>query len=144
MAGKFSLSSFFGMTDEDEYANTQETAAVTNDGETSVRPSNVVSMQAAGANKMNKIVLCEPRIYSDAKKVGKSLLENKAVIVNFTRIEATQATRIVDFLTGTVFAINGEIQRVGDQIFLCTPPNYEIDGNLSDIVDQNDFDIEVN
>ncbi len=78
------------------------------------------------------------------KKVGKSLLENKAVIVNFTRIEATQATRIVDFLTGAVFAINGEIQRVGDQIFLCTPPNYEIDGNLSDIVDQNDFDIEVN
>ncbi len=62
------LAIFFGMSDEDEYANTQETAAVTNEGEPSVRPNNVVSMQAAGATKMNKIVLCEPRIYSDAKK----------------------------------------------------------------------------
>lgn len=143
MAGKFSFSNFFGMNEDDEYlAETQDNQLT--ETESVARPNNIVSMQSAASAKLNKIVLCEPRIYSDAKKVGKHLLENKAVIVNFNRINPDQATRIVDFLTGTVFAVNGEIQRVGEQIFLCTPPNFEIDGNLSDIVDQNDFDTEVN
>lgn len=143
MAGKFSFSNLFGMNDEDDYlAENQANESV--EEQAATRPNNIVSMQGATSAKLNKIVLCEPRIYSDAKKVSKNLLENKAVIVNFTRISAEQATRIVDFLTGTVFAVNGEIQRVGEQIFLCTPPNFEIDGNLSDIVDQNDFDTEVN
>lgn len=144
MAGKFSFSNFFGMTEDDDYSTDLQGTNTTDEVSPTSRPDNIISMTAAGNAKMNKIVLCEPRIYSDAKKVGKHLLENKAVIVNFTRIEGTQASRIIDFLTGTVFAINGEIQRVGEQIFLCTPPNYEIDGNLSDIIDQNDFDSEVN
>ena len=144
MAGKFSFSNFFGMTEDEDYQTDLQGTKTTDEVSPTSRPDNIISMTAAGNAKMNKIVLCEPRIYSDAKKVGKHLLENKAVIVNFTRIEGAQASRIIDFLTGTVFAINGEIQRVGEQIFLCTPPNYEIDGNLSDIIDQNDFDSEVN
>jgi cell division inhibitor SepF len=38
---------------------------------------------------------------------------------------------VIDFLTGTVFAIKGEIQRVGDKIFLCTPAKFEIEGSIS-------------
>ena len=41
------------------------------------------------------------------------------------------ARRIVDFLTGTVFAINGEIERIGDEIFLCIPENYEVSGSTT-------------
>ena len=77
MAGKFSLSNFFGMSDEDEYANTQETAAVTNEGEQSVRPNNVVSMQAAGATKMNKLSYVNHGFIPTQKKSAKVYLKIK-------------------------------------------------------------------
>ncbi len=51
------------------------------------------------------------------KEVAQNLLNNKAVIINFGRMDDEQARRIVDFITGTVYALNGEIQRVGDKIF---------------------------
>ena len=59
---------------------------------------------------------CTNRVYSDAQKSSsKNLLNNKAVIISFARMDDEQARRIVDFITGTVYALNGEIQRVGDR-----------------------------
>ena len=81
----------------------------------------------------SKIAIYQPRVYSDAKVIAKQLLNNKAVIVNFTNVNDQQSKRIVDFLTGAIYAINGEIKRVGDKIFLCTPPKFEIDGSIPDI-----------
>lgn len=131
MAGKFNLSQFFGMSDLPDTPETQQEKP-----QTSGRKNNVVSLQSGPTNQ-NKIVLLEPRIYSDAKQAGGFLINNQAVIVNFNKIDASQATRIVDFLTGTVFAINGEIKRVGEEIFLCTPPNYQVDGDLDSTMNNN-------
>ena len=80
----------------------------------------------------------EPRVYSDAKDVAQNLLNNKAVVINFSRMEDSSARRIVDFITGTVYALNGEIQRIGDKIFLATPPKFVTDGKISDLVDKKD------
>lgn len=74
-----------------------------------------------------KITIIEPRVYSEAKNIAKHILANDAVLINFHLVEESQARRIVDFLTGTVYAVDGDIQRVGDEIFLCTPSNIEID-----------------
>lgn len=74
-----------------------------------------------------KITIIEPRVYSEAKNIAKYILANDAVLINFHLVEESQARRIVDFLTGTVYAVDGDIQRVGDEIFLCTPSNIEID-----------------
>ena len=89
-----------------------------------------------------KIVVYEPRIYSDAKEIGSNLLANKAVVVNFDHIDTEAAKRIVDFLTGLVFAISGEIRRIGDQIFLVTPANFKIDGVLAENLG-TDFDLQM-
>lgn len=102
--------------------------------------NNVVAMSKP-AVKGAKIELYEPRIYSDAKEVGRNLLNNTAVLVNFTHLETSDAKRIVDFLTGLVFAINGEIKRVGDQIFLVTPANFEVGGALANKI-QDDLNID--
>lgn len=102
------------------------------------RSSNVVAM-GTPAPKGAKIELYEPRIYSDAKEIGRNLLKNTAVLVNFTHLDDEDAKRIVDFLTGVVFAINGEIKRVGDQIFLVTPANFQVSGALAGKL-HNDFD----
>ena len=69
---------------------------------------------------------------------AQNLLNNKAVVINFSRMEDSSARRIVDFITGTVYALNGEIQRIGDKIFLATPPKFVTDGKISDLVDKKD------
>ncbi len=104
------------------------------------RTSNVLPI--SGAQKGNsKIELYEPRVYSDAKEVGRNLLADTAVLVNFSRMEPGDAKRIVDFLTGLVFAINGEIKRVGNMIFLVTPANFEVSGSLAEKI-HDDLDLE--
>lgn len=107
------------------------------DGETSVqqpgRRNNVVSIQQAKQEKrLSQIALYEPRLYADVRQIATQLLKGQAVIVNFTQMDDKNAKRVVDFLNGATFAIDGGIKRIGKEIFLCTPKNYEVSGNLSD------------
>lgn len=60
----------------------------------------------------------EPRAYSEAMAIAKRIIAGEATLVNFHLVEEKQARRIVDFLTGTVYALDGDIKRVGDEIFL--------------------------
>jgi cell division inhibitor SepF len=66
-------------------------------------------------------------------------LAGQAAVVNFQRIDDEQAHRVVDFLSGVVFAVDGEIQRIGEQIFLCTPHDFEVEGNLTDTMRNGDY-----
>lgn len=133
---KFSMSRFFGV-DDDYEGDTDETFENQESASQSAAPrrsqhddSKVVSLNAPRAT-VNKISLFEPRLYADVQDIARQLLNQQAVIVNFARIDDETARRIVDFLTGTVFAIDGDIERIGDAIFLCTPKNYEVTGDLS-------------
>ena len=94
--------------------------------------SNVVSLQAATTSKQSKVVLIEPRVYAEAQDIAENLKNKRATIVNLQRIDRDQAIRIIDFLSGTVYALGGEIQRVGTNIFLCTPDNVEVSGEISE------------
>jgi cell division inhibitor SepF len=98
---------------------------------------NVVSLQSV--QKSSKVILVEPRVYSEAQEISDHLKNRRAVIVNLQRIEHDQAKRIVDFLSGTVYAIGGDIQKIGPSIFLCTPDNVEIAGNISDLIQEHDL-----
>jgi len=98
---------------------------------------NVVSLQSV--QKSSKVILVEPRVYSEAQEISDHLKNRRAVIVNLQRIEHDQAKRIVDFLSGTVYAIGGDIQKIGSNIFLCTPDNVEISGNISDYIQEHDL-----
>jgi len=82
--------------------------------------------------KSSKVVLIEPRVYAEAQDISEHLKNKRAVVVNLQRIERDQGIRIVDFLSGTVYAIGGDIQRIGTDIFLCVPENVEVDGAISD------------
>lgn len=98
--------------------------------------------QTASSNaNPGKILIIEPRVYSEAMNIAKHVMGGESVLVNFRLIEEYQARRIVDFLTGTVYAEDGDIKRVADEIFLCTPKGIEIDGTAQSLVDSNMFDI---
>ena len=96
--------------------------------DTAPRKRNVVSLKSA--QKPSKVVMAEPRVYAEAQEIADHLKAKKAVIVNLQRIQTDQARRIVDFLGGTVYAIGGEIQQIGEKIFFCAPENVEIAGSI--------------
>lgn len=96
--------------------------------------SNVVSLHAAVATKNPKVVLVEPRVYAEAQDIAENLKNKRATIVNLQRIDRDQGIRIIDFLSGTVYALGGDIQRIGTDIFLCTPENVEVSGEISDYI----------
>ena len=138
------IGKFFGVANDDdemlddEYAEDQQLNNEDNYSASAVDRDNVVSIKSGMNAAKSKIVLYEPRVYSDAKDVAQNLLNNKAVIINFSRMEDASARRVVDFITGTVYALNGEIQRIGDKIFLATPPKFVTNGKISNLVDKKD------
>ena len=80
----------------------------------------------------NKMILLEPRAYSESQQIADYLKARNAVVVNLKRVTSEQAKRIVDFLSGTLYAIGGDLQKLGPGIFLCTPKNINVQGKMSD------------
>ena len=80
----------------------------------------------------NKMILLEPRAYSESQQIADYLKNRSAVVVNLKRVTPDQAKRIVDFLRGTLYAIGGDLQKLGGGIFLCTPNNINVEGKISD------------
>lgn len=78
-----------------------------------------------------KITVFEPRAYADCKGIAQALFRKEIVIVTFYAMEEQQARRVVDFITGTIFAIDGDIQRIGEEIFICTPASVDIDSSVA-------------
>ncbi|WP_413301430.1 cell division protein SepF [Bacillus sp. 1P10SD] len=107
-----------------------------------VKSQNVVSLQSVQKTitptKGSKVILVEPRDYSESTEIADHLKNRRAVVVNLQRIDNEQGRQIVDFLSGAVYAIGGDIQKIGMSIFLCTPDNVEVSGNISDLIQDPD------
>ena len=93
-----------------------------------------------------KMILLEPRAYSESQQIADHLKKKNTVVVNMKRVTPDQAKRIVDFLSGTVYALGGDLQKIGGGIFLCTPKNVNVQGKITDDDDKNkknkDIDLE--
>ncbi len=96
----------------------------------------------------NKMILLEPRAFSESQQIADHLKKRNTVVVNLKRVTPEQAKRIVDFLSGTIYAISGDLQKIGGGIFLCTPNNVSVQGKITGenagkgIHDNDDIDIE--
>ncbi len=90
------------------------------------------SVSFSDASGSSKMILFEPRAYSESQQIADYLKKRNAVVVNLKRVTPDQAKRIVDFLSGTLYAINGGLQKLGTGIFLCTPNNVNVEGSISE------------
>ena len=97
-------------------------------------PDNVVSIRTAGgttargvtaALKM-KVVVIEPKRFDDAQQVANCLKDKKPVVINFESTDGEAAKRIIDFISGTTYALGGEIKKVSHNVFLCAPSNVNV------------------
>ena len=77
------------------------------------------------------MILLEPRAFSEAQTIADYLKSRNTVVVNLKRVTPEVAKRIVDFLSGAVYSIGGGLQKLGNGIFLCTPNNVNVEGNIS-------------
>lgn len=108
----------------------------------------IKSSEAVDEDGSTKLVLLEPRAYSEAQQIADQLKSRNTVVVNLKRVTSDQAKRIIDFLSGTIYAIGGDLQKVGGGIFLCTPNNVKVNGKITDetegkdIHDNGDINIE--
>ncbi|MCP4049932.1 MAG: cell division protein SepF [bacterium] len=116
---------FFGFTERDE---------VKNDGAADVAPKSVVrSFRGSLVNNQNsrqfltsEIKVVEPRIYEDSLNIAMYLRDNIPVVVNLKYLDAPASKRLIDFVCGTAYAINGHMMKIGENIFLFTPVDVSI------------------
>lgn len=80
----------------------------------------------------NKMILLEPRAYSESQQIADHLKNRNSVVVNLKRVTTDQAKRIIDFLSGCIYAIGGTMQKIGVGIYLCTPKNVNVQGKITD------------
>ena len=99
-------------------------------------------------NGGSKMVLLEPRAMSESQQIADHLKNRDTVVVNLKRVTKEQAKRIIDCLSGTIYAISGDMQKIGGGIFLFTPNNVSVEGKITsdkdgkDIHDNDDINIE--
>ena len=137
------ISHFFnGYDDETEYDNYDNGSSqvrTESEGPQGNQKNRIMSIVGKGDHSQKKIMLFEPRVFSDAKQIASRLLHGQAAIINFERMDNQQSRRIVDFLSGVTYAIDGDIKRIGEQIFLCTPSEFSVEGMLNEAVKLQDF-----
>lgn len=97
----------------DEYYTIKAEEAVTEDGK-------------------SKMILVEPRAFSEAQQIADHLKKRNTVVVNLKRVTPDQGKRIIDFVSGCLYAIGGSMQKLGDGIFLCTPKNINVQGKMTE------------
>lgn len=95
---------------------------------------NVVSLHT---QKNTRMVLCEPKSYDEAQGIADEIRNHRSVVVNLQRVECDLGLRIVDFLSGTVYALSGSISKLGPNIYLCAPENVEVQGSISELTLEN-------
>jgi cell division inhibitor SepF len=127
------LWNFIGLGDEEEEemlpeAEEQMVPEMNSEPQASRRPT-VVNLHT---QKQVRVVLAEPAGYDDAQMIAEHLKAHRSVIVNLHKAEYTQALRVVDFLSGCVYALGGTMQKLGKNIFLCAPDNVDIQGTISE------------
>lgn len=94
------------------------------------RKGNSVSME---------VCVIKPSSFEDAREISETLLADRTVILNMEGLDLGLAQRIIDFTSGSCYAIDGNLQKVSNYIFIITPASVDISGDLQGIVDAFDF-----
>lgn len=107
----------------------------------STRTSNKVTPMRQPVKKSTmEVCVIKPSSVDDAREVTETLLSGSTVILNLEGLDLEVAQRIIDFTSGATFAINGNLQKISNFIFLVTPTNVDISGDLQDLLNSS-FDV---
>ena len=81
-----------------------------------------------------EVVVVKPTSVEDSREITETLLANRTVVLNLEGIDVDIAQRIIDFTSGSCFAINGNLQKISRYIFIITPASVDVSGDFQDIL----------
>lgn len=102
--------------------------------------SKVTPMRQPARKAAMEVCVIKPTSVDDAREITETLLGGSTVILNLEGMDLEVAQRIIDFTSGATFAINGNLQKISNFIFLVTPTNVDISGDLQDLLNSS-FDV---
>ncbi len=118
--------------------STEEAPSSYRESSRNTRSSNIVNVSnsSSSSNKM-KICIQEPLTYDDGPSVIDNITANRTVVLNLEMLEVDKKRQIFDFVSGGVYALNGNIQKVTKDIYVIVPKGVEVDGSISEAVSQH-------
>ena len=96
---------------------------------TPIRQNNVRRLQGSGM----EVCVIRPTSVEDAREITETLLSNRTVVLNLEGLDVDIAQRIIDFTSGSCFAIGGNLQKISHYIFIITPSSVDVSGDFQDI-----------
>lgn len=102
---------------------------------TPIRP-----VKKTSANGMEVCVI-KPSSIEDAREITETLLANRTVVLNLEGLDVEIAQRIIDFTSGSTYAISGNLQKISNYIFIITPACVDISGDFQEIFASGSFDV---
>jgi cell division inhibitor SepF len=132
---------FMGLDDESMYGEEQLQEQAHNQNQNleerpSKRKGTVVNLHT---QRQVQVVLAEPKSYDEVQDIADNLKNQRTVIVNLEKTDADLSRRVIDFMSGTTYALNGSLQKVGKNIFLFVPNNVEITNEIKQQVKEKNF-----
>lgn len=98
---------------------------------------------AYSSRKNQEVCIFKPSSIEDSREITETLLQGKAVVINFEGLHVEISQRIIDFISGSCYALDGNLQKISNYIFIATPDSVDISGDFQELIDSGDnsFDI---
>ncbi len=130
--------------DDDDYDEPVEkkTATAAKEKTSSAKTSNKITPMRSGRKAGSvtmEVCVIKPTSFEDAREISETLLADRTVILNMEGLDLGLAQRIIDFTSGCCYAIDGNLQKISNYIFIVTPAAVDISGDLQGIMDAFDF-----
>lgn len=90
-----------------------------------------------------EVCVIKPTSVEDAREITETLLANRTVVLNLEGLDVDIAQRIIDFTSGSCFAIRGNLQKISHYIFIITPASVDISGDFQELL-SGAFDVPIN
>ena len=90
-----------------------------------------------------EVCVIKPTSVEDAREITETLLANRTVVLNLEGLDVDIAQRIIDFTSGSCFAISGNLQKISHYIFIITPASVDISGDFQELL-SGSFDVPIN
>ncbi|MGN0484118.1 MAG: cell division protein SepF [Lachnospiraceae bacterium] len=108
------------------------------------KTSSKITPMRAGKKQVGagmEVCVIRPKTMEDARDITETLLNNRTIVLNMEGLDMDMAQRIIDFASGSCYAVSGNLQKVSNYIFILTPSTVDISGDIQSIVDSLDTGI---
>ena len=120
--------------DDDDYIEERSSSKRSNSTAVSNKVTPMRPSNRRANNVSMEVCVIKPTSMEDAREITETLLSGRTVILNLEGLDLEIAQRIIDFISGSAFAISGNLQKISNYIFLVTPTNVDISGDLQDLL----------